>query len=41
MDWHFLILPVSALILGGVGIAYAWQQSRAFDRKWGHHQPGE
>ena len=43
MDTNWLVfgVPAIALALGGCGLGYLWLASRAFDRKWHHHAPGE
>lgn len=43
MDTNWLVygVPALALVIGGCGFGYLWLASRAFDRRWHHHAPGE
>lgn len=43
MDTNWIVygVPAIALVLAGSGLGYLWLASRAFDRKWHRHAPGE
>ncbi len=40
IDWSLFALPVGAVALGGLCAAYAWWESRAYDKKYPPHLRG-